>query len=80
MENQQLAELPAEAQKLPEYAQTLFRVAFNSAHENGMSEEGAMEVAWNTVKKDYEQNAEGEWVRCPQVTNVHNKAVQSGGN
>jgi cation transport regulator len=72
--------LPAEAQELPEHAQNLFRAAFKSAHEDGMTEQGATEVAWNSVKKGYEKGPDGQWHIIPQETNVHNKSVVSGGN
>ncbi|MBZ8179572.1 cation transport regulator ChaB [Oscillatoria salina IIICB1] len=35
--------------------------AFNSASSDGMSEESAREVAWNSVKNSYERGEDGQW-------------------
>lgn len=81
MPNKQLSDLPAEiTEKLPEGAQNIFLAAFNSAQENGMSEQGAMDVAWNSVKQGYSQGEDGQWYKVPQDSNTHHKAVTSGGN
>ncbi len=75
------SELPADLQdKLQEGSAPIFMAAFKSAKENGMDEESAKQVAWNTVKHDYDQREDGTWRRRAQHENVHNKAVQSGGN
>ncbi|OGB85903.1 cation transporter [candidate division TM6 bacterium RIFCSPHIGHO2_12_FULL_38_8] len=50
---------------LPEHAQTIFRKTFNSAHEQYNNEETAFRVAWAAVKKEYEKNAQGIWVKKP---------------
>lgn len=56
-------ELPETIQRvLPEHAQTIYRKAFNSAHEQYGSEETAIKVAWSAVKKSYEKR-EGKWVK-----------------
>jgi len=57
------AELPEEVKKLPAGAQTIFRKAFNSAAEQYDSEDQAFKVAWAAVKKEYEKNEDGEWVK-----------------
>ena len=80
MSDTQVNNLPSEAQELPEGAQNIFRAAFKSAQEDGLSEEGAIRVAWNSVKNGYEQGADGKWHRTPDASNVTNKSVQSGGN
>jgi cation transport regulator len=49
---------------LPEHAQTIFRATFNDAYKEYKGEEvRAMKVAWAAVKKEYEKNAEGKWVK-----------------
>lgn len=75
------SDLPSEVQEqLPQGAQNIFRTAFNSAQEDGLSEEAARNVAWNSVKKEYEQGSDGKWQHKPDVSNITNKAVPSGGN
>ena len=57
-------DLPAQVKdNLPSHAQTIFRKAFNSAHEQYDNEEQAMRVAWSAVKKEYEKNDDGDWVK-----------------
>lgn len=48
---------------LPEGAQTIYRKVFNSAHKQYGSEERAARVAWAAVKRAYEKNAAGKWVK-----------------
>lgn len=80
-EVKQTADLPSEAkQQLPEHAQQIFSAAFKAAQDDGMNEEAAKSVAWNSVKQEYEQGAGGNWQRKQEDTNIHNKATQSGGN
>jgi cation transport regulator len=58
------ADLPKNiSDKLPEHAQTIFLKAFNSAHEQYQDEQTAFKVAWAAVKKEYEKNQEGLWVK-----------------
>lgn len=81
MADKKLEEFPVEVkEQLTEGSQQIFVAAFNSARGNGLSEDGATRVAWNTVKHDYEQGADGKWHRRPQQTNIHHKAITSGGN
>lgn len=48
---------------LPEGAQTIYRKVFNSAHKQYGSEQRAARVAWAAVKRAYEKNAAGKWVK-----------------
>jgi cation transport regulator len=80
MAQQQLENLPEEAKALPEGAQKIFAAAMNSAQSDGLSADGAKQVAWNTIKHDYEQNSDGSWQRRAQQENITNKSIQSGGN
>ncbi len=48
---------------LPEHAQTIFRKAFNNALIQYGNEEQAFKVAWGAVKKEYEKDAQGQWVK-----------------
>ena len=80
MPSKQLNELPAEVQGLPQGAQNIFLAAFNSAQADGMSENGALKVAWDTVNSSYERSQDGTWYPKPTDSNIHHKSVQSGGN
>jgi cation transport regulator len=74
-------ELPQEIQEqLPEHAQQIFVAAFDAAQKNGMSEDDARDVAWNSVRNEYEQENDGKWHRKPEDPAIHNKSIQSGGN
>jgi len=74
-------ELPSEIKgKLPEHGQQIFLAAFNSAQEDGMSEDAAISAGWNSVSQLYEQGADGNWHQRAEDTNIHNKAIPSGGN
>src|SRR5574341_2576706 len=63
MPYQQNSDLPESARNvLPEAAQTIFRSAFNSAMERGMSEEEAMKTAWAACKEaGYAKGEDGQW-------------------
>lgn len=77
----QISDFPAEIkEQLPEGAQNIFLAAFNSAQEDGMDEQAATNLAWNSVKRGYEQGSDGSWQLIPQESNQQHKAVQSGGN
>ncbi|MDP8962595.1 MAG: ChaB family protein [Cyanobacteriota bacterium] len=76
-----LDDLPSEIkEKLPQGAQQIFMAAFNSAQQDGLSEEGAQKVAWNSVKRGYEEGSDGQWQLIPQESNSTRKSVTSGGN
>ena len=63
MTYKQLEDLPQEvSQKLPKYGQKLFIAAYNAASDNGMDEESATQVAWNSVKNSYKEDRNGNWV------------------
>ncbi len=63
MAYQQLEDLPSEVtEKLPKHGQQLFMAAFNAVSDNGMNEENATKVAWDSVKNSYQQDKEGNWV------------------
>jgi cation transport regulator len=77
----QIDELPEDIkQTLPEHAQQIFVAAFNAAQGNGFSEDGAVGVAWNSVRNEYEEGNDGKWHRKPEDSAIHYKAVTSGGN
>ena len=74
-------ELPQEIKEgLPQAAQQIFVAAFNASQKDGLSEEGAQKVAWNSVKNQYEKGADGQWHSRGEVTAQHNKAITTGGN
>ncbi len=63
MAYQQLEDLPSEVtEKLPKHGQQLFMAAFNAVSDDGMNEENATKVAWDSVKNSYHQDKEGNWV------------------
>lgn len=51
---------------LTEGAQQIFSAAFNSAKADGLDDQHASQVAWNTIKGDYEQGEDGKWHRKPE--------------
>lgn len=53
--------LPQETQSLPQEAKQIFMAAFNSSCKDGFSEEGAYDVAWNSVKNIFAQDSNGQW-------------------
>ncbi|MDZ8187744.1 MAG: ChaB family protein [Nostoc sp. ChiSLP02] len=81
MPDQTTNQLPEDIkQQLPEHAQQIFAAAFSAAQKDGLSEEGAREVAWNSVRNEYEPGSNGQWQRKGEDTAIHNKSVTSGGN
>jgi cation transport regulator len=81
MSYKNIEQLPQEIkEQLPEHAQQIFVAGFNAAQSDGMSEDGAREVAWNSVKNEYEPGNSGKWQRKPEDPATHHKAVVSGGN
>lgn len=64
-----LEQLPNEVrEKLPQGAQNIFRAAFNSATEDGLSQEDATQVAWNSLKISYVEGKDGKWEPKPDNT------------
>lgn len=58
------SELPRNIKSiLPAGAQTIFRKAFNSAHEQYKEEVRAFKIAWSAVKKVYRKSLNGRWVK-----------------
>jgi cation transport regulator len=76
----QVDNLPSEVNDLPEGAQNIFKAAFKSAQQDGISTEGAINVAWNSIKQGYAKGEDGKWYKVSQDSNIHHKPVQSGGN
>lgn len=52
----------------------------SATQSNGSNEESAREIAWNSVKNEYEPGSDGKWQRKAEDTAIHNKSVVSGGN
>jgi cation transport regulator len=66
---QKLDDLPNEVkEKLPQGAQQVFLAAYKSASSDGISEDGAVKVAWNSVKRGYVEGADGQWHVKPEAT------------
>lgn len=56
---------------LPEHAQRIFMAAFNSAHEDGASEQVCNQIAWSAVKKSYTKGENGwEPIKEADVTDI----------
>ena len=63
MTYQQLENLPQDVKdNLPKHGQQLFMAAYNAVSDNGMNEENATKVAWDSVKNSYKQDKDGNWV------------------
>ncbi|HEY9300532.1 MAG TPA: ChaB family protein [Phormidium sp.] len=81
MAQKQLDDLSPEVrEQLTDGSEQYFLAAFNSASENGMSEEAAMNVAWNSLDVNFEKGQDGKWHKKSDEPGIHNKAVTSGGN
>lgn len=73
--------IPADIREnLKDGSDQVYLAAYTSALENGMSEEAAKRVAWNTIEHDFVKSADGKWQRRPDEPGIHNKQVTSGGN
>ncbi len=58
------AELPKGVRDaLPSSAQTVYRGAYNAADEKGWKTARRHQYAWGAVKRNWKQNAAGEWVK-----------------
>lgn len=62
MTYQKLEDLPNDVKELPQHGQQLFMAAYNAVSENGMNEDNASQVAWNSVKNSYQKGQDGNWV------------------
>ena len=77
----QLEQFPAEIREnLLDGAQQIFVTAYNSAIEDGLSEEAATQVAWNSLHPNYEQGPDGKWHIRANEPGIHGKAITTGGN
>jgi cation transport regulator len=80
MPYENVEQLPNEVkEKLPEGAQKIFMAAFNSASSDGISEDGAIKVAWNSVKNSYEEGENGEWHHKPDARSGNQTGTMGGG-
>lgn len=65
---------------LPRHAMSIWMAAFNSAIEQGNSEESAFKIAWSAVKKSYEKVG-GEWkkagnlISSPELINKEHDVI-----
>ena len=62
-----ISDLPEAVKKLPDHAQHIFLSAFNSAFEQGKSEESCFKIAWGAVKRSYHKSGE-TWVKNKEET------------
>jgi cation transport regulator len=80
MAYENLEQLPNEVkEKLPQGAQQIFMAAFNSASSDGLSDNGAMQVAWNSVKNSYQEGEGGKWEHKPDAKASKGTGTMSGG-
>jgi cation transport regulator len=54
---------PVVRKHLPARAQTIFRETFNQAFKRYFKEETSFRVAWAAVKKLYQKNTKGMWLK-----------------
>jgi len=54
---------PGVRKHLPARAQTIFRETFNQALKRYPKEETAFRVAWTVIKKQYQKDKKGMWVK-----------------
>lgn len=80
MAEAQLENLPSEVNDLPQGAQNIFKAAVKSAQEDGLSQEAAINVGWNSVKQGYAKGEDGKWYKVSQDSNAHHKGITTGGN
>ena len=81
MPTKQLEDLPSDIrEQLTDGAQQIFLAAYNSAQQDGMSEEAALKVAWNSIQENYNKGEDGKWHRKPDSAGIHHKAITTGGN
>lgn len=81
MPSKHLDELPSELKdELLDGSDRIFLAAFNSASEDGMDEDAARQVAWNSIKSNYQPSDDGKWHRKPEERNQTHKAITTGGN
>ena len=69
MPYQSVSELPDGVKELPAHAKEIYMKAFNAAFEQykdrgDEQEELAHSTAWAAVKKQYEQDKDGNWAHC----------------
>lgn len=75
------AEMVNRLDQFEEGSRQIFIAAFKSAQRDASSDQDAMQIAWDTVKADYEQGEDGKWRLCQrQVAGIHNNPTQSAGN
>jgi cation transport regulator len=79
-QNQQILPEEIKGENLPSEAQQVYTAALKAAKSDGISEEGARQIAWNSVREMFEKGPDGKWYAKGEVTAQHYKAVTSGGN
>ncbi len=79
-QNQQNLPEEIRGENLPSEAQQVYAAALKAAKSDGISEEGARQIAWNSVREMFEKGSDGKWYAKGEVTAQHYKAVTSGGN
>lgn len=82
------SELPETVREnLPEHGQEIYRKAFNNAWDeykepserkgDASREETAHKVAWNAVKKVYEKDSKGNWIKRKTKAHFSDLSLQS---
>jgi cation transport regulator len=74
-----IEDLPAEMKEsLPEGARRIFVAAVKSATSDGLDEEEARQVGWNSVRNIYVQDASGQWKPKPEPSAGGPQGTMSG--
>jgi cation transport regulator len=82
MSYENIEQLPSEiTENMPQGAQQIFLAAYKAASSDGINEEGAIQVAWSSVKNSYEQREDGKWYHKedPGNFNPRGNANMGGG-
>lgn len=78
---QKIEDLPQDVRdQLLDGSQQIFMAAVNSAESDGLSEQAARNVAWNSVKQYYQKEGDGKWHRKPQLSNHTGSTFPLGGS
>ncbi len=79
MAYEKLEDLPNEIREnLPEGGQRIFMAAFKSASSDGLNEQEATEVGWNSVRNIYVQGPDGRWQQKPEPNAGNPTGAMSG--
>lgn len=74
-----IEDLPAELKdSMPEGARRIFVAAYQSAMSDGLNEEEARQVGFNSLRNMYVQNENGQWEQKPEEISGNQTGTMSG--